>query len=231
MIRTENTEGGFSQKLTRSARLYQKTSRLFVRHFPYAPSQQKYNITLSHEKKFIWFRVAKVGTRTIFDVLHRADITLDAEQAMFCHYPVEAYRDYFKFAFIRNPWDRLVSCWLNKVVENNYFGFKESDRSAMQNFANFVNLLSEIDINECDQHIRLQSRLIDLNNIDFIGRFENFERDLGTVANRLGIEPIQIRKLNTNRGDKHYSQYYNDKLIQIVADIYQRDIHLFSYNF
>lgn len=85
--------------------LYEAISKI-----PFIPSTNQYNLTISHESKFIWFRVAKVGTRTILNHLRKSNVSLDVEHASFIHYPVKSYENYFKFAFVRNPWGRLVSC-------------------------------------------------------------------------------------------------------------------------
>jgi len=219
------------EQLTLLSNFYQITSRALVKVIPINPSQKRYNITLSHEKKFIWFRVAKVGTRTILNILRRSDIKLDAENALDCHYPLALYKDYLKFAFVRNPWDRLVSCWKNKVVNNNSFNFSEEERLKMNDFRNFVLYVSNLDINTCNKHFRSQSELIDLNNIDYLGHFETFESDLKEILKILNIENYEITKKNASNFGKYYKDYYDEELIEIVANIYRKDIMLFSYSF
>jgi len=202
-----------------------------IKSIPFLPSHNKYNLTVCHEKKFIWFRVAKVGTRTIYDVLKNSDIYLDAEHPFNCYYPKSLYKDYFKFAFIRNPYDRLVSCWKNKVLKNNYFGFSDKILMEMQNFAQFVDFVANQDIEKCDPHIRLQSKLIDLNEIDYLGKFENFEIDLSHIIKVLKINNQSINRMNSTKNRKHYSEYYNEKLRMKVGNIYEKDLIIFSYDF
>lgn len=109
--------------LTMASRVTQKALRLAAK-VPLLPSTRKYNLSISNKYKFIWFRVAKVGTRTIFSRLADDGLTLDLESPYGIHYIPKLYGEYFKFAFVRNPWDRLVSCWQNKVVQMNYFKFR-----------------------------------------------------------------------------------------------------------
>jgi hypothetical protein len=228
MLKTLETK---SAQLTMPSAMYQKVSSILINSFPYIPSDHRYNITICHEKKFIWFRVAKVGTRTIFEIFEKANLKLDANRAMWCHYPVNLYGGYLKFAFVRNPWDRLVSSWYDKVVKYNYFKFSNETRLKMQDFNYFVDHVSDLDINKCDHHICLQSKLIDLNNIDYIGRFENFESDLSEVMQILKIGEITIEKRNASINKSHYKDYYDESLIQKVAKIYYKDIKMFSYDF
>src|SRR5580765_3342619 len=77
---------------------------------PLLPSAGRYSLTISHKQKFLWFRVAKAGNRTILNHLEQKALPMDAPRATFVHYCPRLYADYFKFAFVRNPWDRLVSC-------------------------------------------------------------------------------------------------------------------------
>jgi hypothetical protein len=205
---------------------YAQLRRLF-----FLPSSHPYNLTVCHEKAFLWFRVAKVGTRTIFKHFEQNGLKLDAEHPMSVYYPVTAYDDYFKFAFVRNPWDRIVSCWHNKVLGMNYFRFSEAELTEMQHFSSFVAWVGRLNIETCDPHLRLQCRLIDLNHIDFIGRLEHFSTDLATIFRRLGIPYVEkIRKnVSTQRGQ--YQEYYTDELIDIVTKIYSKDIQIFNYDF
>jgi hypothetical protein len=230
MIKTTKIENKHSQRLTFPSLVYQGISRFLINIVPILPSTGRYNLTICHEKKILWYRVAKVGTRTIFDIFDQAQINLDAEHPFFCHYPEKLYSEYFKFAFVRNPWDRLVSCWKNKVIDSNYFEFTEEKLQDMQSFENFVGYVQSKDIEDCDQHIRLQSKLVDMNNVDFIGRFEKFEEDLGKVAQMIGIEYKKTRK-NMSKQKSSYVDYYDDRLQNIVADIYRKDIHIFQYEF
>ncbi len=231
MIKTVKRKNGLSAKLTVQSLAYQKISKLLIRSIPYIPSNERYNITICHEKKFVWFRVAKVGTRTIFNVFEQAKINLDVEHAMSCHYPTNLYKRYFKFAFVRNPWDRLVSCWRNKVVDSNYYNFSNDRLLEMQTFKSFVDFVENENIENCDHHIRLQSKLIDLNSVDFIGRCENFNEDFSKVTEVIGIELMKIDCKNVSQNRSDYRHYYNESLKDKVAKIYRKDINVFQYDF
>jgi hypothetical protein len=231
MIKTKKIKKKLSNQLTLPSQMYQKISHLLIRSIPHIPSSERYNITICHKEKFLWFRVAKVGTRTIFDVFDQAQLDLDAEHPMFCHYPTRVYKEYFKFAFVRNPWDRLVSCWQNKVVGENYFRFSDDRLLAMQTFRNFVDFVGNQNIEQCDHHIRLQQKLIDLNSVDFIGRFENFNADLEKVIKIIGIKSTTINHSNRSANRFDYREYYDAHLKEKVAGIYHKDINIFKYEF
>ncbi|MEO9966916.1 MAG: sulfotransferase family 2 domain-containing protein [Reichenbachiella sp.] len=229
MIRTVRKNNRLSTKLNLKTRIRQTLIRFSLNLDSDLISQDNYNLTICDKPKFIWFRVAKVCTRSIFDHLKNSGLDLDAEQAMCVHYSPAMYSEYFKFAFVRNPWSRLVSCWKNKVVESNYFKFSSNELAKMQQFENFVKYVATLDIERCDHHLRLQSKLIDLNNVDFVGRFENFEQDFKHVQEVLKMEPMSIPHLN--RSGANNQVYYTDDLKGRVAEIYKKDINLFSYKF
>ena len=210
-----------------------KISQAFYRamgRIPVVPFSGPYNLTISHERKFVWFRVAKVGTRTILDYFKKNSIPLDVARAGFLYYSPELYEDHFKFAFVRNPWDRLVSCWTDKVVNLNYFKFAESELATMRRFDSFVEYVSRLDLETCDRHLRLQCRLIDLNHLDFLGRMETFEQDFRKVCIRLKFPQQPIPSRNVSR-KRPFQEYYNDSLRVRVEEIYARDIQTFGYSF
>ena len=230
LLRT-NPAVGRSLELTRGSKIYQAYGALVHRYWPVLPSDRSYNISLSHDRRFLWYRVAKVCTRTIFAALDEGGITLDADHPMGCYYSPKRFRDYFKFAFVRNPWDRLASCWRDKVLDRNYFNLTPSQRQSLNQFEAFVDWVSTKDLEACDRHLRLQCRLIDLNHVDFVGRFESFENDFRAVATRIDLPLSKIPHENVSASLPRLIDIYDDQTIKGVADLYARDIAIFGYDF
>lgn len=189
-------------------------------------SSQLYNITASDEYKFVWFRVAKVGTRSILRIFRDNQVPFSIDGYKLTFNP-EKHKDYFKFAFVRNPWDRVVSCYYNKVVTKGHAAFSECFD---KDFEYFVKYIGKQNLSTADPHIRLQTRLIPMDEVDFIGRLENFTEDLQYVLSVLGLQCTEIPQ--ANRTDHvHYSTYYNEKTQQIIAKKYRDDIEAFGYQF
>lgn len=226
------TMPGKPEELDRSSKLGQFFFRQMAK-LRFLPSERRYNLTISHEKKFVWFRVAKVGTRTILYHFRTNGVRLDVEHPYFVHYSPRLYANYFKFAFTRNPWERLVSCWVDKVAnakERTVFNFSETELGRMKQFENFVEYVATLDITNCNNHIRSQCALIDLNNVDYVGRMETFAADLTRICHNLGIPSQTIVPKNvTSR--KPYREYYTDKLRDKVFEIYRTDVQVFGFEF
>jgi hypothetical protein len=154
------------------------------------------------------------------------------------------YRDYFKFAFVRNPWDRLVSCYLDKLTEGRA-GLNSPPKLAARvypgmPFAEFVEVVHTTPDNEANIHFKSQCSVICGREesrpilADFVGRFENLAADFGAVVER--IEEGRARQLPhlmraKNRRSRSYGEFYDDRLKDLVYERYKDDIEKFSYSF
>jgi len=226
-MRSQRSDGAI---LTRTHRLHQRLLR-YLRSTPLAASLVPCTLSISHSKRFVWYRVPKVGSSSISHHFERQGVRLDVVEPRLIHLPYRRYRDYFKFAFVRNPWDRLVSCWKDKVVKLNIFEFDQSEHEHMQHFPNFVDWVARQDLETCNEHIRLQCRMIDLSMIDFLGRLERFDDDLAQVFHRLAISRDGLKRLNVSPGNADHRRHYDERSAEVVAELYQRDIQIFGYRF
>lgn len=195
------------------------------------PCAGPYDLTISRQKKFVWFEVAKVGTRTIIGHFRKNGVKMDVEDGYKIYYCPKAYRGFCKFAFVRNPWDRMVSCWINRVLDQNYFKFKPAEHDKMKRFENFVEFVSRHDLETCNRHLRIQRNLIDVSNLDFLGRLENFADDFRNLCRQLDIECETVMAQNVSSARKKYQDYYSAKLRDKVFRLYRKDIQIFGYEF
>jgi hypothetical protein len=129
----------------------------------------------------------------------------------------------FKFSFVRNPWERLVS---------EYHWQGGADR--LGDFSAFVKSAAGIverrdDLEGRNNHLRPQVEFLD-HRMDFIGRFENFEADLRVLLERIHVGGVQIPHIyQTTR--RYYAEYYDDDSRAIVSRIYRHDIEAYQYAF
>ena len=135
------------------------------------------------------------------------------------------FESYFKFAFVRNPFDRFVS----------YCAFmsRESGQFAVDPTGFMRHVLFEM---RPDQHILFQPQHLLLTDAaggllsDYVGRVEEMQASYDHVCGKLGFQSTALGRVNSSqRGD--YRQYYDDELIAGVSDYYHRDLELFGYSF
>jgi len=155
------------------------------------------------------------------------------------------YRNYFKFCFVRNPWDRIVSCYCEKIENQNFN--KDTYPNAVYNclvkygvfkdnmsFDEFVYAIKKIPDNEADTHFKSQYSFIAGQHgellVDFIGKFENLEEDFKKIAKRLGFSMIKLPH-KAQCYHRHYSTYYTNETRQIIAERFKKDIEMFGYQF
>jgi len=154
------------------------------------------------------------------------------------------YGDYFKFAFVRNPWDRLVSCYCQKLNPNGP-GLKlpvENDIELYpgMSFPAFVEAVHAIPDGEANPHFQSQHMVIcgpgqDKPILaDFVGRFENLAEDFDVVAQRIsGHQRLQLPHVlrSRSRESRPYADFYDHRLRDLVHERFQEDIEIFGYSY
>lgn len=163
----------------------------------------------------------------------------------------EIFDNYFKFAFVRNPWSRLVSIYkhmgYDKKREFKQFLMRDFKETVFRNEYWFVGPQSDF---VCDDNGNIL--------VDFIGRFESLQNDFDYVCKKIGLLPTQVPHVNKAKNDNlvfslrpkkltkyviyniakkdipgftRYQDYYDNESRQFVAEWYKRDIELFGYDF
>ncbi len=154
-------------------------------------------------------------------------------------YDAIKYGSYFKFSFVRNPWDRILSAYtfMKKGGINSYDKFwGEKYLKGLDDFEQFILALENKSFaNKVKGSLHfLPQRLFLLNlenkiDLDFLGRFENLENDFELLKQESNLQG-ELRKLNKSK-HRVYTSYYTTKMQKIVADFYQEDIDTFKYSF
>lgn len=145
-------------------------------------------------------------------------------------FPGDDVNGFFKFAFVRNPWDRLLSCWCDKRYVNKHTS-KEA-KGEQTPFKDYVkSYRGENMYLHTNRHAQMQCAAFLNVEMDFVGRLENAHEDFSAICDRLDVDPPE-EILHKNITDhKHYTEYYDDETRKIVEDMYRDDIEMFNYKY
>lgn len=203
---------------------------------------------------FVWYRVAKTGTRSLHKVLSES-----VEDYVYIT-PLTAKRHHkeavaglvrsgaFSFSCVRNPWERLVSAWYDKFKRDwegeNYIqrrlrrcDWLDSNTPAQTiidaDFPFFVEKLENSELFKRDPHFKPQSRLLPAHELTYLARFEHYGRDIVEILKQLNL-PYSSRLPKTNATparDQRFQNYFSKKERATVAKLYAADIEQLGYSF
>ena len=198
---------------------------------------------ISHKHKFIFIHIPKTAGRSIEEAVLDETCQLlrrEWDVARVPHAPLNhltlqelvdygiltpaQLKSYFKFCFVRTPWDRLISeifChWMKPWFSD--LAVDQRIRLACEWATTTTGI---------GNHLRLQQEFVHADGLqmDFIGRFEHLEEDFGQICRLLGIE-VALPHLNRSV-HRPYQEYYNEETQALTAATYRRDIDAFHYTF
>ncbi|MEZ5597988.1 MAG: sulfotransferase family 2 domain-containing protein [Pseudomonadales bacterium] len=204
---------------------------------------------VAHSRRFVFFAVPKTASQSIRAALQPVLSAQDWQQharygqaylpvpvlAALGHghisvqqlatvLPAELLAAYWKFAIVRNPFDRFVSacCFLFRGDD----AFQRMPAATMRQALNRPRFRSRILIRpQTDLLMRMDGRL----GVDFAGRYENLCDAYGVIARRTGSARV-LPWLNAH-AHLPYQRYYDDRLHAMVSDFYARDLAQFDYQF
>ena len=149
--------------------------------------------------------------------------------------------DYFTFSFVRNPYTRILSAFLDKILKAHQIDYRSplnlhSVGTEEVTFLDFLQQVQHVDFSRLDPHFRPQWHLLGCDKLmkfGFIGRFENLEEDLQFTLGRINKNTtnkkiISKRSHATNAAEK-LKQYYGAEEQALVAKIYADDFKYFGY--
>jgi chondroitin 4-sulfotransferase 11 len=208
---------------------------------------------ISHKHKFVFIAISKTASVTIRTLLNQySDIRYgnfsnknphitarDVKKELFVN-DTKKFNSYFKFAFVRNPWERMVSWYefmckqVHKIesekynnVATNYAPYK---KMCLLGFDGYIRFQHEKKNSGFFGYERYYSDKNGNNLLDFIGKLENLQEDFNTICDKIGIPRKQLPHKNKTK-HKHYTEYYDEETKHIVAERYAKDIEYFGYEF
>lgn len=212
---------------------------------------------IDNGRKFIFIHVRKTGGTSIVNCLknqkkfkvgefkndesYGISLAHHTSNQIEKKYPKE-WEKYFTFAFVRNPWDRLVS---------RYFWSKDTQKVLLpkecSTFKKFVervynkkpiyipqynnrNLGLYKGVGELVPQYDILYKNIQGSKLDYIGKYENLQEDFNEICKKLNISE---KVLPHDNKTKHtpYWEYYDEESKSMVEERYKLDINNFGYEF
>jgi Sulfotransferase family len=138
----------------------------------------------------------------------------------------QQFASYFKFGFVRNPWDRVVSLYeRNEATQmRQEMTFEEFVRWIQYSSATCVH--SSPHRYQLDWFVDADGRML----ADFIGRFERLQEDWAVIAKKLGVSET-LPHARGNPRLRHYTEYYTPETARLIEEKFKVDIEAFNYRF
>jgi len=219
-----------------------------------------YAVNVSLKNKYVFVETAKVACSTIKLTLQRLELEDKYfKREVFQDVHVRAYSpllslqqvpdferlfindDYFRFCFVRNPYERILSAYLNKIKGNSMMeksiilsqlGHDMRDLSIPVSFEQFISAIEKQPVSMMNNHWRHQyySTYQDTINYHFIGKLEKFDEHFSYVMEKVGASPYYIKEARHATGSSSkFNEYYTDDLLERVYNVFQIDFETFRY--
>ncbi len=200
---------------------------------------------------YIFVAVPKTGTTTIQNFMLAQHVIPELAQKkckwltrdyhltiseIYSKYNIQQPDKYFKFAFHRNPWDRMVSFWHDYTTDDLHLTWSKG----LLEYKNFETFALEFQNSQWRNHKNFKptveyTHIDGKQAVDKIGLYSEFNNELQHCFGKIDLSYEKFsntKKLRRAPREKNYRKYYtNDRMIQAVADAFIEDIKIFGDQF
>ena len=204
---------------------------------------------ISHKNKFIFLSNPKTGSTTVREILDPYSDIKSSNKKPFVHH-IEAVQlknifikngwnwdEYYKFTFIRNPYEKYVSQYFFSAPDNNFkrqfdkgYNKKKAFSVSFKEWLKYHDNMKILPVGIRD----IKQFAFDNNGnmlVNKIIKLEEINTELPKILNKLNINHNKIiKKINTTN-HKNYRQYYDEECIKIVQKYMSNDIEIGNYEF
>ena len=202
-------------------------------------------MALTNGNNFIFIHIYKCGGTSIRSLLtsnlpvtefnHGHATARETRDFYYENGGVFQWKTSFKFTFVRNPFDLVVSLYEyiksdsthinHEEVKDMYFDafcvwYVDCIKNKKQNPNGKFNTLTEFLFDD-------QGKLL----VDFVGKLENIDDDIKVVSDRLKIPMNVMPYINRTVRNLDYRIYYSEESKQLITDAFYYDLVNFNYSF
>lgn len=207
-----------------------------LRTVVYPSPKGNFSLRPFDEHKCIFVHITKTGgtsiAKSLFGYLPYHYTAIDYRVI----YGRKTFDRYFKFACVRNPWDRLYSGYRYLKAggwDRKDAAWAEANIGSYGDFSTFVrewlspeNIRKHLHFQpQCHFICDTKGRLL----VDYLAYFETINEDFEAIAGHLGMD-VKLGRHNVTPG-MGYRNVYDDDTKNIVAEVYAMDIAQFGYDF
>lgn len=142
--------------------------------------------------------------------------------------------DSFIFAFVRNPYSRILSCFRDKIASHRQPRFRtylDLPPTGAVAFTDFLERVAAQDTRDMNRHWRPQANLIpERIPLSFLGRFETLEESLLTLTQKIGIEQDDVRTVMPHKTGTGNAADLTREEVALINQIYSEDFRRFGYD-
>jgi chondroitin 4-sulfotransferase 11 len=195
---------------------------------------------LEDDNRIIFIHIPKTAGNGIIQSLYNQKATGHDKIIKYKKFNSEKYDIYYKFGFVRNPWDRFVSAFhylKQGGISINDIEFAQKYLSNIKDFTDFVYKLEEQSFRRLILkwiHFTPQYEFIcdsDSNiAVNYLGKYETIDSDFEYLKKQFGKDSVKLKEHNKSKHNPYW-EYYDMEMVEIVREVYKKDIELFNYEF
>ena len=215
------------------------------------PLQLKYDLNaylrspyskLENENEIIFIHVPKAAGNAVIKTMYGVEATGHDSLKRYCKADSDKYHRFYKFAVVRNPWDRFVSAffYLKQGGMGTYdLEFSNKYLSEVSDIISFMDkiisdpvyrarVINWIHFRPQIYFLSLDGKVLDVNEVI---KVENIDEGVKKVAADLNVEVSSVSKVNSSQRNDYRDYFKESRHYELIKDIYKEDIEVLGYEF
>jgi len=193
---------------------------------------------VSHTYKFIYINIPKVASTTMKALLTKLNVSGSRN---YNRLPDDV-KNYFTFAFVRDPYERFYSAYgtiLERGVQQGHQATKNKPFYKISDPEDkFRKFVEDTTKQLWDEHIQRQLYYLTLADgnlvpLDFVGKLETFDEDWKFIQKELKLPDAVITRVPVLNQQRVWTRvnYTDELIVKALCDLYAQDYLCFDFDF